>query len=281
MKKTVNVLFLSAIALFTSILFYACSKDSSSGSMDSSVPSGKQNVSLYLTDAPGYFDKVLIDIQSVQVLVDTCSGNDRYNRHDTCNVWEPLTVTPGIYDLLTLRNGADTLLAGSTIPAGDISLIKIQLGPEDSLVKDSISYPLTLRDSSIVLINVQGNRWDQYGPGRFRLWLDFDVSRSIVNVSNNQFYLDPFIRVFTLNTTGSVSGVALPYNAYPVISVYNSSDTSYALPDRFGNFEVRGLAAGNYSVFINTSNGYADTTIANVTVAAGQNDFLGNIRLHK
>jgi hypothetical protein len=277
MKKTVKILSFSIVALFFSVLFYGCSKDTS---MNSTVPGGSQDVSLYLTDAPGFFDKVLIDIRSVQVLVDTCSSRQEMF-HDTCNVWEPLTVTPGVYDLLTLRNGSDTLLAGSTIPGGDISLIKIQLGPNDTLVKDSVDYPLQLRDSSVVLVNVKGFKWDEFGPRRFRLWLDFDVSRSVVNVRDNQFYLDPFVRIFTVNTTGSISGDVVPRDAFPVISVYNSSDTSYALPSRDGSFMVRGLTPGTYNVFINASNGYADTTITGVNVTANKQASLGNIRLHK
>jgi hypothetical protein len=277
MKKTVKILSLSAIAFLFTIIFYSCSKDNSMGS---SVPAGQQDVSLYLTDAPGFFDKVLIDIQSVQVLVDTCSAREgRF--HDTCNVWEPLNITPGIYDLLTLRNGSDTLLAGATIPAGNISFIKIQLGPIDSLVKDSVTYPLHLRDSSVILVDIHRNRWDEFRPGRFRLWLDFDVSRSVVNVRDNEFFLDPFVRVFTVSTTGSVSGDIVPRDAFPVISVYNSSDTSYALPDRDGEFKVRGLAPGTYNVFINASNGYADTTITGVNVTANENASIGNIKLHK
>jgi hypothetical protein len=278
MKKTVNILSLSAIAFLFTVLVYSCSKDSMGSA---TVPAGQQDVSLYLTDAPGFFDKVLVDIRSVQVLVDTCSSR-RNNFHDTCNVWEPLNITPGIYDLLTLRNGTDTLLAGATIPAGNISFIKIQLGPNDSLVKDSVSYPLQLRDSSVILVDVHRNRWDEFRPGRFRLWLDFDVSRSVVNVRNNEFFLDPFIRVFTINTTGSVSGDVSPIrDAFPVISVYNSSDTSYALPARNGSFQVRGLTPGTYNVFINASNGYADTTITGVNVTANNNVSIGNIKLHK
>src|ERR1700753_3047700 len=99
MKTTVKILSLSFVVAL-SILFYSCSKDSSA---NSAVPSGSQDVSLYLTDAPGTFDKVLIDIRSVQVLVDTCNGSGRPHRQP-CTVWETLNVAPGIYDLLTLRN---------------------------------------------------------------------------------------------------------------------------------------------------------------------------------
>ena len=277
MKKAVKTASLLSIALFFTILFYSCSKDNSSGS---TVPAGAQNVSLYLTDGPGFFDKVLVDIRSVEVLVDTCSGRQgRYQ--DQCEVWDTLNVTAGIYNLLTLSNGTDTLLAGATIPAGNISYIRIQLGPDDSLVKDSVTYPLKIRDSSIVLLDVQNHKWDEFAPGRFRLWLDFDAERSIVNVRGNEFYLSPFITVFTLSTTGSVSGNVSPMASYPVISVYNSTDTSYALPSWNGQFQVRGLTPGTYNVFINASNGYADTTITGVTVNANQNISLGNIKLSK
>jgi hypothetical protein len=285
--KTVKILSISLAALFLSILFYACSKDGMAGS--STVPTDKQNVSLYLTDAPAAFDKVLIDIQSVQALVDTCSksnnnqgngwfGNDYLN----CSVWDTLNISPGVYNLLNLQNGTDTLLTSSNLPTGNISFIKIQLGPIDSLVKDSVSYPLHLRDSSIILIDVRKCRWDEFKPRSYRLWLDFDVEHSVVMLHDNQFYLDPVIRVFTLSSTGSVSGDVNPGGALPaIISVYNGSDTAYAISGRNGQFEVRGLNPGTYSVFVNPSNGYADTTISGVTVSMGGNMALGNINLHK
>jgi hypothetical protein len=278
--KTVNLISLSIVGFLLSIFFFSCSKNDMAGS-NGAVPTGQQNVSVYLTDNPGFFDKVLIDIRSVQALVDTCTNNNDRRNHDTCNVWESLNVTPGIYDLLTLRNGSDTLLAGSNIPAGEISLIKLTLGPDDSLVKDSVSYPLNIHDSTVVLVDVHGKKWDEFKPGHFRLWLDFDVSRSIIQVRNNEFFLSPFIRVFTVSSTGSVAGSVGPWGAFPVITVSNSTDTGYALPDRFGNFEVRGLDPGTYNVFVNASNGYADTTITGVNVTAGKQDWLGNIKLHQ
>src|SRR5579862_8131059 len=111
MKKTVHLLKFITAGIFFSILFYACSKDSS---MNNNVPPGMQKASIYLTDGPGFFDKVLIDIRSVQVLIDTCSSTSNRNHDwddhnhnslsDTCFVWDSLNVTPGIYDLLTLSN---------------------------------------------------------------------------------------------------------------------------------------------------------------------------------
>lgn len=289
MKKTVNLLSLTIGFFLLASLFYACSKESSSN--NGPVPAGKQSASIYLTDGPGFFDQVLIDVRSVQVKVDTCSrtnnpgwrGDDDRDDHDSCVVWDTLSVTPGVYDLLTLRNGVDTLFAGGILPAGKIIAIKIQLGPDNSLVKDSVSYPLNLPHNldSTIIVKLKGTEWDEFSPGRVRLWLDFDCMRSIIRVRDNEFFLNPFIRVFTVKATGSVAGRVTPWDAYPVITAYNGSDSSYALPDKFGNFKLRGLDAGTYSVFINASNGYADTTITGVTVTANHEVWLGNIQLHK
>lgn len=274
-------------AISAAVLLVACSKDKSSA--DQPVPAGKQAVSLYLTDEPGYFDHVYVDIQSVQVLVDTCDKDDNnwgeWNQgSDSCRVWEDLQIQAGVYDVLALRNGIDTLLAQGTISEGKVKKIKIQLGTRNSLVKDSTTYPLSLpggQESATIVLSLKGNEWDKYASGRCRLWLDFDVQRSIVQVRNNTFYLKPILHWFIMKTTAAVSGVVKPLNAYAVISVFNGSDTAYALPGRNGEFKVRGLAAGTYSVFINASNGYQDTTITNVQLEAGDTRNLKTIQLHK
>ena len=267
------------------IIFFACSKDKSSD--DSNVPSGKQSLSLYLTDGPtDYFDKVLIDIKSVKVLVDTCDKSrrrrDNWDSTNHCAIWDSLSIAPGVYDLLTLRNGLDTLLASGTIPDGTIRKIVITLGTNNSVVKDSVSYPLNLlNNQSTITIKLFGNEFDNFSSGHYRLWLDFDIGCSIVRVRDGQFYLAPFIRAFIIKESGAVKGVIKPGNAFPIIAVYNSTDTAYALPFPDGRFKVRGLNSGTYSVFVNAGNGYQDTTINNVAVTIGKETDLGTITLHK
>ncbi|WP_204352032.1 hypothetical protein, partial [Klebsiella pneumoniae] len=80
------------------------------------------------------------DIRAVKILVDT-SKNTR--DHDSCDwdragstpshgdsslVWEDLNVKSGVYDILSLRNGVDTLLASKTVVKGSIRLIRIDIG---------------------------------------------------------------------------------------------------------------------------------------------------------
>lgn len=275
-------------AATAAIVLVSCTKNDSSAN-DQPVPAGKQSVALYLTDDPGYFDHVYVDIQSVQVLVDTCDKDMNYwddwgDRNDSCRSWETLQMQAGVYDILSLRNGLDTLLASGLIPEGKVKKIKIEIGSRNSLVKDSTTYPLSLpgnRTSATIVLNLKGNEWDKIASGKYRLWLDFDVQRSIVQVRNNTFYLNPMLRWFIQKTTASLSGYVKPQNAYPVISVFNNTDTAYALPEKDGRFKVRGLPAGTYSVFVNASNGYQDTTLTNVTLGMGDDKNLKTIQLHK
>lgn len=292
MKTKRKFFSLLMVASLAAIIFYACSKD---GSYQQQVPAGKQNVSLYLTDGPGWFDSVLIDIKSVSVLVDTCaadtsgSGDDDDNwehhehRADSCVTWEDLSIQPGIYNLLDLRNGVDTLLASGNVPQGEIIKIKIELGDSNSVVKDSVSYPLHLPPGvqPYIVINLRGRDWDHYSDRHCRLWLDFDIGRSIIRVRDNMFYLAPVFHFFVMKTTGSVDGWVGPMDAFPVMTLYNDTDTAYALPGWGGYFKIRGLQAGTYSLFVNASNGYQDTTITGIQVTAGKETMLDKIKLHQ
>ena len=303
--KSKQLIFSAAfMALSVSVLLVACSKSTSADAVGPTAT--QQSVSLYLTDGPGVFNNVYLDIASVEVLVDT-SKNTR--DHDRCNwdslgkkpalppdstffVWNNLGVRAGVYDLLQLRNGVDTLLATSTIAKGSIRLIKINLGTNNSLVKDSVKYPLNFPPNAphYVILKLGGGEFEPFGNNKSRLWLDFDVARSII-FYNNAYYLAPFLRPFLPSQTGGVYGSLAPKDAFPeLVKVYSTTDTSYALPNRDGNFLVRGLKDGTYSVNIHSLRAdsagvaiqtYKDTTITNVVISNAKTVFVGNITLHK
>lgn len=282
--------------LLLAFVFHACQKDNSASM---SPGQGQQRLNIYLADNPGYFDNVFLDIRKVEVLVDTCTTTrdddnwgddyhrcwwweDRRDGKDSCQVWDSLGIRSGVYDVLALRNGTDTLLGDGIVPAGKVKKIMITLGDNNYLVKDSISYPLKSVSGQVKLvIQVRHSEWEEYSDDNFRLWLDFDIDRSIVQTRGGQFLLRPVIHVFTVKQTGSVSGKVSPRQAYPVVTVYNSEDTAYALPWQNGEYKVRGLKTGTYNVFVNASNGYKDTTITGVKVERGDNTKVQEIELHK
>ena len=291
MKKT-NILLVAIMAIAVSFVMTACNKNSSAEAV---VPAGKQQLSLYLTDGPGLFDHVYIDIRSVKVLVDTSSDTRKHDnddwdhrgsddqRNDSSFVWENLNIKAGVYDILQFRNGADTILALSNITKGSIRLIKIEIGTNNSVVKDSVTYKVGLPAGSLnyILVKLKGHECEEYVPGKSRLWLDFDITRSILVDYNNKFYLRPVFHFYTISSTGSIAGRVGPSASFPVVTVYNAKDTAYALPNKEGYFKLRGIKDGTYSVFINGSNGYADKTISNVVVKAPAETSLGVITLNK
>ena len=284
-----------AITMLLAVIVYSCKKDDSA---QTSIGANQQRLNVYFTDNPGYFDNVFLDIRKVEVLIDTCSskddkdwgddykrcwwGEDRHDDRDSCQIWDSLPIRAGVYDVLSLRNGTDTLLGNGVVPKGTVKKIVITLGSNNSLVKDSTTYPLKSPSGQVrLVIQVRHNEWEETSTDNFRLWLDFDIDRSVIQTRNNQFILRPVIHVFTAKQTGSISGKVTPGEAWPVITLFNGTDTAYALPWKDGQYKVRGLKAGTYSLFVNASNDYKDTTITGVTVEKGKNTNVNQIKLSK
>ncbi len=124
-------LFGMCLGLCTIIGFVACNKATDSASVD-------DQVSLYLTDDPALFENVFIDIKYVEVKVqegyknvdhegekeeddddhfdddDKDQDNDNKSR-DRFGKWDTLQFTPGIYDILKLKNGVEALLGQTRV----------------------------------------------------------------------------------------------------------------------------------------------------------------------
>ncbi|MEI9809675.1 MAG: DUF4382 domain-containing protein [Bacteroidota bacterium] len=178
------------------IIFISCRKEKSDAV---AVPEGQQRVKIRLSDNPVNYDAVYVDIQQVvvQIIPDSCRGRGDNNNNDCydddeyrCSVWDTLDIRAGVYNLLSLSNGVDTLLANGLTLEGRINKIKLILGDNNSVAIDSVSYPLSLwNNSHTISIQVRGRDIVEITPGDLQLWLDFDAGGSIVKVSNNRFVL--------------------------------------------------------------------------------------------
>jgi hypothetical protein len=295
--KTVTKLLASGIAAAALIFFFACNKNNSSGS-NPNIPQGKSQVSIYMMDDPIQFAKVLIDIRQVAVLVDTATKqtdsdhvgqwDDGYcgwhrNKDDKSVIWDTLDITPGVYDLLQLRNGVDTLLASGLIPSGKILKVKITLGSDNTIYTDSAThYPLEIfGPHPYFTINVRGVDVSSVSSNDFKLWLDFNLERSVF-FWNGQFLLKPYIVVFNDQINAKIKGQALPRREVILVTAYNATDTLYAVPNwGDGNYMIRNVPAGTYSINFKGRDDYKDTTITNITVASGKMVKVPDVTLHK
>jgi hypothetical protein len=278
------------------LLLFACNKNNSSAS-NPNLPGGKSQVSIFMMDGPIQFDSVLIDIRQVVVEVDTAttqSSPDYPNQWDNnyfgwgrgpsnkSIVWDTLSITPGIYDLLQLRNGTDTLLASGLYTSGKILKIRITLGSDNSVYTDSTtSSPLVLfGPTPYFTINVSRTNVSDVTNNEFKLWLDFNLGRSIY-FWNGKFLLDPYITVFNDVVTAKIRGQVLPFGASPLVTAYNATDTLYAIPSWNGQYLFRGVPAGTYSINFKGERGYQDTTINNIAADSMRTVTAPTITLHK
>jgi Domain of unknown function (DUF4382) len=294
--KTTTKWLLSASCATAMLLFFACSKNSSSNS-NPNIPKGQSQVSLYMMDGPINFDSVLIDIRQVVVEIDTATTQntaDQTNQWDAgyCGfgrsasnksvVWDTLTITPGIYNLLALRNGTDTLLASGLYPTGKILKIRITLGSDNSVYTDSTtSYPLQIfGPNPYFTINVSRTNVQDVTNNEFKLWLDFNLSRSIF-FWNGEFLLQPYFAVFNDMMTAKVRGQVLPHGAGALVTGINGTDTIYAVPFWNGQYQFRNVPAGNWSFTFKGTTGYSDTTLSSIAVDSMKTVNLPTITLHK
>ena len=263
MKKVIFFLIPCAILAFTS-----CSKNSSSSSSTTS------SMSVYLVDGPAAYDRVYIDVQSVQVKASTDASESD---------WQTLTIPrTGIYNLLNFKNGLDTLLGTIQLPAGHISQLRLVLGSNNSVVLNGVSYPLTTPSAQQSGLKLAINT-DLLAGIDYKIWIDFDAARSIVQTGSGSYILKPVIRTFTQAESGAIKGIVLPVAAKGwVFAIANATDTVSSTPADLssGIFLLRGIPASTYKVaFHATAGTYRDTTFTGVTVTTGNITDVGTLTL--
>jgi hypothetical protein len=291
MKTTTKWLVSATVIAMAAVLFYSCSKDNSA---NSGIPAGKSKMSIYLLDGPVPFTRVLVDIRQVAVKIDTAAKHDDdddehewdddYRGHGNGHsiIWDTLSIKPGVYDLLKLRNGTDTLLASGLIPNGKVLIVQVTLGDNNTIYTDSAThYPLNIIGSHPYFnINVRKENISSITNKDFKLWLDFDLARSIF-FNNGSYWLKPWIKPFNDMAKPRVEGRVLPESAAGYLQLSNTADTLYAVPNDDGYFMMRGATAGAHSLYVKGLHGYRDTTVTNINVSATGITKIPNITLHK
>jgi len=288
MKTNKFFLGLASAVIAMVLVFSACTK---------SGVNGNSSVAVFLTDGPGDFEAVNIDIQKVEVKVDKDEKHkhddnrngldddkdDHMKRKDDFGEWIDLNFTPKVIDVLSLRNGIETQLGTANIDAGTVRKIRITLGTKNSVVKGGVTYDLLMdsQTSNFLYIKLFDKHRERGNRNDVKVWVDFDIANSIVE-SNGKFYLKPVLRPFCNANFGEIEGKVLPLDAKAVVRVSDGAGfNAVALPSREGEFKVRGLADGTYTVTVEGITPYIKQTINNVIVKKGEDTKIGTITLKK
>jgi hypothetical protein len=236
-----------------------------------------------LTDAPGDYKAVTLDVQKVEINV---KGDDVDPQG-----WQTLTLLkPGAYDVMSYINGNSALLTSADFPAGRISQIRLILGSNNFVtLKNGENYELKTPSGQTAGVKLKVNA-DLTQNVTYQLVLDFDVAKSIVERGNwkpgtdkkERFLLKPVIRTVATAVAGGIKGMVMPAAALPTILAIRTSvtpnDTVSTASDALGGFLMRGLPAGDYRVEFKTVSPYKNAATP-ITVANDKITDMGMIHL--
>lgn len=250
----------------------------SSGSAPSGTGGHMGTVTLHLTDAPANLQHVYLDIVQVSIhaadstMVPEGSGED--------GSWVVVPTTPGIHDLLQLRNGIFTTIGTGLVPAGTYDQIRLKLGSDNSIVADGVSYPLRVPSGMASGYKLMGTFTVPPDVG-VDVGIDFDAQRSIHETGNGQWMLKPVARTFLIPLSGAIAGHVVPDSVMTTVYAIQAADTvATTTTDATGHFVLALLPPSVYSVhFAPTNPDFAPQEIDAVSVTAGHVTDMGVITL--
>ena len=209
-----------------------------------------------MTDVPGPYSAVNIDLQSVVI-----TGND--GKDVTMNV------KAGIYNLLNFSNGIDTLIATGSLEVATVQQIRLILGTNNTVVVNNVTYPLSTPSADQSGLKLQVHQTLQAGV-LYSVLLDFDANKSIVETGNGTYKLKPVIRTIETATSGSIKGIITPIGTLAFVTATSSTNLTYSSNVMAtGDFLLKGLPAGIYSVTVTPALPLTPFIINNITVTTG------------
>jgi hypothetical protein len=254
MKKIILIMTIVAFA----ITLNSCSNDSSN--------SGSYTYKVRMTDDPGPFTEVNVDIQAVEV-----KGSNGST--------VILNTNAGIYNLLDYANGTDTLIATSTLTSSRVNQIRLILGPNNTVVVDGVTYPLSTPSAEQSGLKLLVNQ-DLEADIDNMILIDFDANASIIQTGNGTYKLKPVLRPVLTAISGNITGSITPIGAIASVTATSELGLVYtSTVDVNGDFQISGLPPGTYSVTITPLAPLLPAIVADVVVTAGLSSDVGVIAL--
>lgn len=247
----VKMKFVFTGCLMLVLLAMSCSDESKTGTLV-----------VRMTDSPGDYEEVNVDIQAIQV---TSSDDD--------SGWSSLAgVNTGVFNLLDLSDGTETVLTSSSYPAGRVGQIRLMLGDNNTVKVDGTTYALTTPSAQQSGLKLLVD--EELAAGvTYAVLLDFDAARSVVKTGNGSYILKPVIRVVSEAQDGAIEGSVLPAEENVAVFAIIGEDTlaSSYVPSGSIDFFLGGLAEGNYKVTFDPGelSDYQGALIEEVSVTVG------------
>ncbi len=238
---------ITRIAIYTAIAsivaLSACKKDDIENNLNQSQKSG---ITVKMTDAPGDYAMLNVEIERVEVYSET-SG------------WVNISNQSQIINVLDLTNGNSVTLGSQTdIDAGLYTQVALYFGNENELMvhDDGETTSFDLSGQGAVTIDINQNI---DANTHADVLLDFNVAESI-HVNGNgsgSITIDPTIYYVEDKETG-VSG-HVEGGLFAAIHLSDGENTFSTFTNANGDFMLQGVAEGNYTLTVNVDSDESST----------------------
>lgn len=281
---------MTATILGLALLMVSC--DESTTTKDEN-PGGQAALQITLTDAPADYTSVLIDVVGLEYRIEIDSvdddeeedsGNDRITDESQ---WHTAEITPQVYDLLTLNNGAEAILTDLEVAEGELEAIRLILGDNNQLVIGEDTTALTVPSGGESGLKVKIDAEIEDGKN-YKLVLDFDAAKSVVAAGNSgQYLLKPVIRAHFMEVEeeseyGAIGGVVWPDSISSVVYVIDDEDSISTTPETDGTFFIDFLEEDDdYSVVAvpAVESGFTTVSVSDIQVMQGMTTALDTLFL--
>ena len=163
------------------------------------MPASAPRVEVLLTDAPGDFEEVWVNITSVAVSTETG--------------WLALTDTPQRFDLLKLQNDVTAALGGAALEPGRYEQLRMMVD-EASVVIDGVESPLTIASGAQTGIKIPLAA-DLEAGMTYQITIDYDAAKSI-KTTGAGFLMAPVVHVKEMVATPTPPEAPVEEPAVPI-----------------------------------------------------------------
>lgn len=299
--KTKSLLTLALTALSSFVLiFSSCRKTDAiakPGDFRPDVASIK-NIQVILSGSGADFQTLMLDIQKVEIKEDFDDANqdndnfattddnadDHLKAVDEFGRWKTIDQAPQAIDILSLKNGAETLIGNETAMFR-VRKIRITLGTNNYLVNNAgETHALKLENDveKFIYISVYADDIDEDAAMNQEVFhLYFDAANSIKE-ENGNYLLDPMVRPFSSKAYGELTGQVFPSDIHSMLTIEDENGYSItAVTENNGEFKVRGLKEGTgYKITVKADN-FVSQEFTGITMERGKKTQLDAITLIK
>lgn len=221
-------------------------------------------LNIFLTDAPGPFEQVFVEIEGVNLFFEG----------ESMPIFVPYDGPTRLVNVSLLVGGRLGLLGRDEVPAGQLERVELLFGGQQEVrFGDERVLPLTFTNENLrqLSINVNARLLPAFA---YDLVIDLDIFRSIFENASGQLFFRPVARGFVTAETGRLRGAVRPGGMEVQVWAVNETDTiatGVTLEENAatGDFTLFGLN-GTYDLYFFPRNPmFAVDTLFNLTVLPG------------